>query len=513
MKGKYLLCTLGCKVNQYESQQIREVVESLGYRPVSPGERHDFAIVNTCAVTADALRKSRGTIRRASDRGSTPVFVVGCGASADAERLSRVDGVAGVLGHDAQVGVELSKLLKTRLGLPSAGSHDQNHPATEAGKPRDSGGHDVWMIPGAQNNQAEAPWRRIPDSPHAIISTPLTLVKSSEQLLGRIESFAGHQRAFLKVQDGCDAHCTYCIIPQLRQTLRWKPVDVAVAEARALVQAGHKEIVITGIFLGAYGRSTALRKRFGPGPLPLCRLVDALAEVEGLERLRLSSLEPGDVNEDLLELIATRTSCVPHLHLPLQSGSPEILRRMNRQYTADAFIEMVDHVRESLDSPAMTTDIIVGFPGESDTDFEASIQMARYAGFSKIHAFPFSPRSKTAAARWQGEFVPKEVIRERMRRLAQVEAECSLTYRKSLLGRTERLIVEKPRDAESALSLRYGRTDRYFEVWFRTDEAVETGDVLRVRLDRVTPTRTHGTPLPRGGRQVSLFVLSNSLLY
>jgi len=505
MAGKYLLSTLGCKVNQYESQQIRELIESLGLEPAAPGEQPDIAIVNTCAVTADASRSSRRTIRRVSAAGVTPVIVVGCGATAEADRLRQIDGVTAVLGHDAHVDVELRRVLTTRLALPLAGSPGETRPTTETtGEPRDPSGNDVWMIPGGQPRHAESP---SPDSPLPIISGPLGIVKTDEALIGRIEAFAGHQRAFLKVQDGCDAHCTYCIIPQLRRTLRSKPVPVAVAEAARLVRSGHKEIVITGIFLGAYGRPTAIRRRFSPGPSPLARLVEAVSAVEGLQRLRLSSLEPGDVDDDLLEVLATRPNCVPHLHLPLQSGSADVLRRMNRQYTRDQFVGMIDRVRAALDQPAISTDIIVGFPGESDADFEASVDVARYARFCKVHVFPFSPRAGTAAARWGTDFVPAGVQRARMQRLAGIEAECSLAYRRSLLGRTERVIVEKTPDPAPTYA---GLADRYFKVWFDSQEPLAPGNLVNVRLDRVTPARTHGTLLPHDGADYPLLVLSNA---
>jgi tRNA A37 methylthiotransferase MiaB len=289
---------------------------------------------------------------------------------------------------------------------------------------------------------------------------------------------------------------TYCNIPQLRPTLRSKPIEAAVAEARTLVQAGHKEIILTGIFLGAYGRPTAVRKRFTAQRSPLAALVRAIAEVDGVERLRLSSLEPGDVDGSLLEVLATRRSCVPHPHLPLQSGSERILRRMNRQYTRDAYEHMIDGVRRALDCPAISTDIIVGFPGETESDFEASVEMARGLEFCKIHAFPFSPREKTAAARWQREFVHPAVVRERMRRLAEVERECSLAYRRRLRGCVERVIVEPPDgspDDLETVEIRHGRADRYVEIHFDTDGQVRTGDLVSVRIDCITPTRTHGT--------------------
>jgi threonylcarbamoyladenosine tRNA methylthiotransferase MtaB len=260
-----------------------------------------------------------------------------------------------------------------------------------------------------------------------------------------------------------------------------------------LVGAGYREIVLTGIFLGAYGRDTALRRRFARGRPPLAELVEALAQVEGLERLRLSSLEPGDVDDALLEVLASNPVCVPHLHLPLQSGSADVLRRMNRQYTRDAFVEMVERVRRSLDRPAITTDVIVAFPGETDADFEASLEVARFAEFCKIHAFPFSSRDGTAAARWRKEFVPREVVRERMTRLADVELECSLAYRLRMLGAMERVIVEPLSRPADPTPIRHGRCDRYFEVHFEASKSVKAGDLVRMRIDRVTPTRTHGT--------------------
>ncbi len=495
MAGKYLLTTLGCKVNQYESQQIREILESHGLRSVRQGETADIAVVNTCAVTAGASRKNRQAIRRVA-RGGTPILVVGCGATADGARLRSLPGVVAVLDHHLDLRTELRAALTHHMGAgPTRSAADATKPPTTAGTQPDATWNDVWiMAKSAMRRPAAEP---SPGYPQNTITADLR-VKTGGTLTGRIESFAGHQRAFLKVQDGCDAHCSYCIIPRLRPRLAYKPIEVAVAEARDLVRAGHKEIILTGIFLGAYGRETALRRHWSSRESPLADLVAALARVEGLERLRLSSLEPGDVDEALLEVLATRGACVPHLHLPLQSGSPEILRRMNRQYTRDAFIEMIDRVRAALDRPAITTDIIVGFPGEAEDDFEATLEIARHAEFCKIHAFPFSPREQTAAARWQKDFVPPPVVRERMHRLGEVERETSLSFRRRFIGEVEHVIVEEPHesDAPSSAGMRilHGRAERYFEIHFEADD-VRAGDLVSVRIGRVTPTRTHGTLL------------------
>ncbi len=214
------------------------------------------------------------------------------------------------------------------------------------------------------------------------------------------------------------------------------------------------------------------------------------------------------MDDALLEVLAAGGCCVPHLHLPLQSGSSSLLRRMNRQYPCDQYVDMVERVHRALDRPAISTDIIVGFPGETETDFQASIEVARSTGFCKIHAFPFSPRPGTAAARWSKTYVHSTDVRERMRRLAEVERECSLAFRRRFIGEVERVIVESPcgppddaggRQARSriqdgdSLSIYHGRADRYFEIHFESDAERHAGDIVAVRVDRVTPTRTHGT--------------------
>ncbi len=450
--GTYDLSTLGCKVNHYESQLVRERLEAHGLRPAVDGEPIDIAIVNTCAVTREASRKSRQMARRSGRSGHTRVIVMGCDASAENAALRDIDGVVAVWGHDRDVDQELAGYL-ARPDTPGHGPHI-SLPLLSAS----------------------------PTSHHASLTTA-------------VRSFTGQRRAYLKIQDGCDAMCTYCIIPQLRPDVQSKPVDIAVSEAEGLVNAGHKEIIITGIFLGAYGQDTALRRRRGTGSSPLATLVQRVARIDGLERLRLSSLEPGDIDDALVDVLANHPACVPHLHLPLQSGGTDILRRMNRQYTRDDYMTMIDMVAKRLDRPSITTDIIVGFPGETEDDFQASLDMARYAHFSKIHAFPFSARDHTAAARWQQQFIPPTEIRSRMNRLAALESELSLTYRTQFIGHTERVLVERRRSATGdGAVVCTGRADRYFEIHFE-DHTARPGDLVNVRIDRVTPQRTHGSPI------------------
>jgi MiaB/RimO family radical SAM methylthiotransferase len=326
-------------------------------------------------------------------------------------------------------------------------------------------------------------------------------------LLG--ERQPGRQRAVLKVQDGCDAHCTYCIIPTLRPIPWSKPVDDVVEEARRLVDAGHVEVVLTGIFLGAYGQPTALRRRQPRGGTPpLGQLVEALCtRVPSLRRLRLSSLEPGDLSDDLVRVLRGHPPVVPHFHLPLQSGSDVLLRRMNRQYGRDDFLRMIDRVRAAFDRPALTTDVIAGFPGETDEEFARTLEVVDHAAFIHVHAFPFSARPGTAAARWVDSFVRGPAVNERIETLRRRAADHSFEFRRQFIGETVELLVEEgeavnPRtedagDASATIvATRHGRCERYFDVHFDEAEA-QPGDFLRVRVDEVTPRRTCGSCVSR----------------
>jgi threonylcarbamoyladenosine tRNA methylthiotransferase MtaB len=290
---------------------------------------------------------------------------------------------------------------------------------------------------------------------------------------------SGHVRAELKIQDGCDAHCTFCIIPTLRPVLRSKPVAEVVQEARMLVDAGHIELVLTGIFIGAFGHETALRrKQTNRFASPLADLLDAVAQVPGLERLRLSSMEPGDVDTPLLDVMVSHASTiVPHLHLPLQSGSDAILRRMNRQYTTGDYRDMLGAVNAALTTsdglgPALTTDVICGFPGETPEDAQATVDLALEASFLHMHVFPYSPRPGTAAARWTTQAVPSTIARERVRRLIRLETGPNglrQAFQKHLLGRELRVILESPDAARPGRWL--GRCDHYAQLSVQCDES------------------------------------------
>ncbi len=493
MQGKYRLSTLGCKVNQYESEQLRELLESLGMRPAREGEHADLAVVNTCAVTCSASAKSRQAVRRLIGDGATETVVIGCDASADPGSFAAIPGVVRVLGHDTDALAEIRRL------IAGGSSNEDSRGSGPIGKPVRLG----LRLGGDTAANRKTPHRRNDPTSQNSISRTLPIVNSEDGFCVPIREFAGHTRAFLKIQDGCDARCTYCVIPGLRTSLRSKPVDAVVAEACGLVAAGHREIVLTGIYLGAYGRQTAIRRRFAADETPLAALVRALGNVEGLCRLRLSSLEPGDVDDALLESMANCRACVPHLHLPLQSGSPDILRRMNRQYSVDDYISMIDRVNRTFDRPAVSTDIIVGFPGETDAMFSQSLEVADYARFCKIHAFPFSARPGTAAARWGGQFVHGHAVRDRMDRLREVEQRLAAQYRAMFVGETVRVLIEEsgPHGNSSGsvaggANPACGRSDRYFEVFFDAENA-KPGDVAHVTITHTTAGRAHGQLAPR----------------
>ncbi|HEY0007509.1 MAG TPA: MiaB/RimO family radical SAM methylthiotransferase, partial [Tepidisphaeraceae bacterium] len=301
-----------------------------------------------------------------------------------------------------------------------------------------------------------------------------------------------HQRAFLKIQDGCDAHCTYCIIPSLRPTLWSKPIDDAVAEAQRLVAAGHREIVLTGIFLGAFGQPTALRRRQPEGDVdPLVDLIDALCtQVEGLVRLRLSSMEPGDLTPGLIDRMKRHKQIVPHFHLPLQAGSDRILRKMNRQYDRSQFLNMITLVNDSFDRPAITTDIIAGFPGETDADFEQTLDIVDKARFIHTHAFTYSPRPGTAAARWEKERVNGQVANERIKLLQDRAREHSEAFRRQFISETATVLVEREGAGDGVTQ--HGRCERYFDIHFDAPDA-RPGDLVTVQIDRIQNDRTFGS--------------------
>ncbi len=441
----FSISTLGCKVNQYESQQIRELLQQYGLTPVQHGHGPDLAVINTCCVTSTASSKSRQLIRKIHRcQPQCAVIVCGCLPKTETHEL-------------------------TKLGINVYFIHDRNVLAHELTRiiQQDSVQHRQSIDSELDQNTSIKT-----KSKNKIKSGPRTINPN----LPSLSVFTGQTRAFLKVQDGCDGHCAYCIIPKTRPIVSSRPLNEIVSEAVCLVNSGHKEIVVTGVFLGAYGKNTVRRKHWpNQKNQGLAELLDHLARIPELMRMRISSLEPADITEELVDIFLRHNNILPHLHLSLQSGSDSVLKRMCRQYRAHDFLQVVDRLKTNLNKPALTTDIIVGFPGETDNEFNETVAMAKEVGFSKIHVFPFSSRQGTAAAKMPHQ-LPGPVIRARSEQLRQLDGELGRTFRESFIGQQAEVLVEHT--GKRAV----GHSERYFKVYLEHDENIKTNDLLKVKL-------------------------------
>ena len=423
------LLTLGCKVNQYETQYVKEVLEANGYAEAEEGQAADLCVVNTCTVTAEGDAKSRQSIRRLHQTNPRAALVVmGCYATRDPTEVGRLPGVTRVVTDKERIVEELA--------------------------------------------------------PFGVTIKP-----------DGITRFDGHQRAFVKVQDGCLLNCSYCIIPHVRPVVRSRLPQEIAAEVVRLVAAGHQEIVLTGIHLGHYGIDLS-RGRPRTQWRRLWNLLEILAQLPGDFRVRLSSLEAAEARDDLVRVLAEQPRVCPHLHLCLQSGSDRVLAAMKRRYRSAGFLERCRRLRAALDRPALSTDVIVGFPGETDADFEATCRVVQEAGFSRIHVFSYSPRAGTAAALLSGS-VPPAVVAARRERLRQLERALADEYYRSLVGMRLDVLVEGA-DPDRAGHVR-GTSCRYAPVTFRGHAAALVRRRVPVRVTGVVGGILLGEPEPVEG--------------
>jgi threonylcarbamoyladenosine tRNA methylthiotransferase MtaB len=420
--------TLGCKVNQYETELVREGLARIGYRDAGDDEAADLCIVNTCTVTSEGDSKSRQAIRRlARENPQSRIVVMGCYATRAPGELATLPNVVEVLTDKREIPDLLGRF--GVLDVPTGISH-----------------------------------------------------------------FGQRHRAYVKVQDGCLLRCSYCIIPYVRPHMQSRPLAHVLDEVRRLIDNGYREIVLTGVHLGHYGVEGNWKKPKHEW-LRLSKLVREIALLPGEFRVRLSSIEATEVTRELIGVMAEFPDRVaPHLHICLQSGSDAVLRRMRRRWGSRLFIDRCRLVREALDNPAITTDIIVGFPGETEADFEATCRVARECGFSKIHIFPFSPRKGTPAA-GMADMVAPQVKSERCERLAVVERELREKYFRSLLGRRLTVLVEGP--SETAGEGWAGTSCRYAPVELASGPKLTPGSLVSALASRVADcaTRLLATPL------------------
>jgi len=397
--------TLGCKVNQYETEKIREKMEAYGFQTVAFPGPADVLVVNTCTVTSTADGKSRGAIRRAARISPGAIVVVtGCGAELDPVSFSRIEGVDLVVGNARKL--EIAERIAARFaGLCGNG----NRPV----RPR------------------------------------------------------SRTRAIVKVQDGCDQFCSYCTIPLARSQRMSRRLGEVVDEIRTLADFGYKEIVLTGIRLGSYSDEDSMG---------LSELVLAAAEVDGIERVRLSSVEVWEISAPLVQALRHPKVC-RHLHVPLQSGDDGILKAMRRPYTAAQYAETVEAVRSAVPGLALTTDVMVGFPGESEEAFRRTREFVERIRFSRLHVFRYSARPNTRAATLAGQ-VRAEVSQRRSRELIAVGERLSEDFARRLVGKTVNVLVETRRREAGVLC---GLTDNYVQVEFEGPEGLR-GQIVPVRI-------------------------------
>ena len=430
--------TLGCKVNQYESQQMFQWLCRHGFSPAADDQPADLAVINTCCVTRIASAKSRQLIRKIQKHNPLArIIFTGCLTAGPKEELKNLPESVILAPKD-----RLSEVFKQILTHQDpTESHSNNKTSNEC---KIKHKKDIDAIDGVLNP----------------LSAPLA-------------SYQGQTRAFLKIQDGCDVCCSYCIIPKTRKKLDSKPLEIVLHEAKSLVDFGHPEIVLTGIHIGAWGQKSARRRKRDKGSgTSFARLIDQVAQIPGLLRLRISSLEPADLTDELLDVYGKHPNLAPHFHLSLQSGSDNTLRRMARQYSIEEFLEKCEKIKHCLDRPAITTDIIVGFPGETDQDFRETLEVCRIVQFAKIHVFPFSLREGTAAAEFTPR-IPPDMIRNRADVLNHLDNELQEKFRRQFIGEKVNVIVEN----ESPV---YGRCERYFMV--QCDDSEATAEYTKGQL-------------------------------
>lgn len=418
--------TLGCKVNQYDSDAMRSLFLSRGY--MTAEKDADIYVINTCSVTSVGDKKSRQLIRRIRrEHPGAIIAAAGCYAQLSPEEVAAA-------GCDVVVGNQNRSHIVDYIEEAAAGR---------------AGSHvvDIMQVAEFEN---------------------LTVTPEGEE----------KTRAFVKVQEGCDNYCTFCIIPYARGRLKSRRPEDAVAEVALLADKGYREIVLTGIHLGNYGVDLRDGTR-------LSSLVEALLAIPGISRIRLGSIESVEVSDELIRILQTERRVCRHLHLPIQSGSDAVLARMHRHYRLAEFKKLIGTLREKIPGLALTTDLIVGFPGETEALFAETLETLRELQFSGIHVFPYSPRTGTPAAGYPDQ-VSTAVKKERVHRVEELEKEIARAYRQTFLGKTVRVLAEEMRGGRWE-----GLSDEYIRVTF-DGPGIEKGGLYDVYITALTEEGMEG---------------------
>jgi len=412
--------TLGCKVNQYETQAMRESLKKSGYTIVAPEDMADVYVINTCTVTGISDRKSRQAIRHANVLNPDALVVVtGCYAERSPSKIANMPGVDLVLSNSDKL------FICQYLSDPA-------------------------------------------------LSQRGDLVRNDDSIWSTsITSFNGHTRALVKIQDGCDSFCTYCIVPHVRGgKINSRPLDSIVREVRSLAENGHGEIVLTGIHLGAYGRDMDYETN-------LAHVLRTVHSVENIQRIRLSSIEPMDITDDLIDAVASLPKCAHHFHISLQSGSDRILKFMRRGYTSAEFEDIVNRIKVAILDVGLSTDVMVGFPGETEQDFKDTCELIDRVQFSRLHVFRYSPRSGTPAAEFPDR-VQNSVASRRSQEVRSLGESLARKFRSQMLGQLSEVLVEDTREGKGKLLAGY--TSNYVRVLIADAPDELAGQIAKVKL-------------------------------
>ena len=453
------LHNLGCKVNSYELDVVQQMLQENGYNIVSFDEKADIYIVNTCTVTNMADRKSRQMLHRAKAKNPEAIVVaIGCYVQTGKEDVLPDDSIDLAIGNNRKKDIVniIESYLKERGML-------------ETGDKVDKTLQDTTIIDVNQTCEYEE----------------MTLKKTAE-----------HTRAYIKIQDGCNQFCTYCIIPYARGRVRSRKWEDIKKEVEGLVKAGYKEIVLTGIHISSYGIdfeeeawqqgvSKEILKSEGrhdySGDSKLMDLIERIHGIEGLERIRIGSLEPRIVTKDFAQRLAALPKICPHFHLSLQSGSDSTLKRMNRHYTTKEYRQSVEMLREAFGRPAITTDVIVGFPQETEEEFAQTKAFLEEIGFFEMHIFKYSKRRGTIAANMPGQ-VPDGVKTARSNELLELEKRQSKEFRSFYLGKEVQVLFEESKDIKGK-TYQIGHTKDYVKVAVSSDEDL-VNELRNVKIER-----------------------------
>jgi threonylcarbamoyladenosine tRNA methylthiotransferase MtaB len=426
--------TLGCKVNAYETEAIWHLFQKAGYERVDFEDEADVYVINTCTVTNTGDRKSRQVIRRAIRRNPDAVIAVtGCYAQTSPAEVAAIPGVDIVVGTQGR-----EKLVEYVERF-----RRERQPIT------------------AVSN----------------------IMKQREYEELEVPAFTDRTRAFLKIQEGCNNFCTFCIIPWAKGLSRSRKPENVLKEARRLVEAGYKEIVLTGIHTGGYGEDLE--------NYSLADLLWDLDKIDGLRRVRISSIEASQIDDRIIEVLNSSEKMCRHLHIPLQAGDNAVLKRMRRKYTVEEFREKILRLHEAMPGVAITTDVIVGFPGETDEQFENGYRFIEELKMYQLHVFPYSKRNGTPAARMPDQ-VPEEIKQERVQRMIELSKRLTHEYASKFVGEVVEVIPERPFKEDPHSGLIMGYSDNYLQVVFQGSPDL-LGQVVRVRIDRVDQEYCYGT--------------------